>query len=148
MRKRTPRQWRDPMACITRRMPIACDQQRDLGITYHASLQALLLGYGTEQAWATLACTVNLAMLLAEAGICAAALPGILLAQQALLRARERALRTGTWALDGDGIRATLSAVNAHDEQISRATRAQITAAINAVHRRVEEGEIVCEAAT
>lgn len=142
MKKRTVRQVRDPMACITKRMPLADDQTRDLGIAYHVSLQAMLSGRGSEQAWSTVACTINIAMLLAEDGVEAAALPTILVAQEALLRVRERAQRTGKWAFDGDGIRVILAAINIHDEQISRATRGQIVAALEELHRRVMIGEV------
>lgn len=143
MKKRTYRKPLDPMACITRRMPLPDDQQRDLGIAYHVSLDAILRGHGTELAWATLACTLNVSLILSECGIDAPALQTIKLAQEALLRVRERAQRTGKWALDGDGIRVILAAVNIHDEQISRATRSQVTEAIREVHRRIEEGETV-----
>lgn len=141
MRKSTPRKRLDPMACVTRRMPLADDQTRDIGIAYHISLQAMLQGHGTEQSWSTLACSLNIALLLSEYGIEAAALPTIKLAQEALLRVRERAGRSGKWAFDGEGIRIILAAVNIHDEQISRATRGQVVAALVEVNRRVTEGE-------
>lgn len=66
----------------------------------------------------------------------------IKLAQEALLRVRERATRTGKWAFDGDGIRVILAAVNIHDEQISRVTRKQITNALNEVRRRIDLDEV------
>lgn len=141
MRKRAPRQVRDPMACITRRMPLADDQTRDLGIAYHISLQAMLNGNGTEQTWSTLACSLNIALLLAEYGIEASAMPTIKLAQEALLRVRDRAKQHGKWAFDGEGIRIILAAVNIHDEQISLATRSQVTAALVEINRRVTVGE-------
>lgn len=140
-RRNKPHRRIDPMACITRRMPLRDDQQTDIGIAYHASLQALLTGHGTEQTWATLACALNVSLLLAEYGICAPAIQTIQLAQEALLRAKERVGRTGKWALDGDGIRVLQAALNIHDEQISRTTRDKITAALNEVHRRVSIGE-------
>ena len=142
MKKRTARKILDPMACVTRRMPLADDQTRDLGLAYHISLQAMLSGDGTEQTWSTLACSINIAMLLAEYGIEAAALPTIKLAQEALLRVKDRAQRTGKWAFDGDGIRIILAAVNIHDEQISLATRKQITDALREVTRRIDDGEV------
>lgn len=141
MRKSTHRTVRDPMACIIKRLPLADDQTRDLGIAYRISLQAMLNGRGTEQTWGTLACSLNIALLLCEYGIDAAALPTIKLARDALLRVRERAIAHGKWAFDGDGIRIILAAVNIHDEQISRATRGQVVAALAEVHRRVEIGE-------
>lgn len=141
MRKTCHRQTLDPMACITRRTPLADDQQRDLGIAYHISLQALLGGHGTEQSWSTLACTINIALILAENSINPGAIQTVKLAQEVLLRARERAGRTGKWAFDGDGIRVIFAAINLHDEQINRATRGQIVSAIEEVHRRVMSGE-------
>lgn len=140
-RRNKPHRRIDPMACITRRMPLRDDQQIDIGIAYHASLQALLTGHGTEQTWSTLACALNTALLLSEYGVCAPATQTIKLAQESLLRARERAGRTGKWALDGDGIRTLQAALNIHDEQISRTTRDKITAALHEVHKRVSMGE-------
>ena len=142
MRKRAHRQIRDPMACMTRRMPLADDQTRDLGLAYHLALQALLNGNGTEQTWSTLACSINIALLLSECGIEAAAIPTIKIAQEALLRVRDRAQRTGKWAFDGEGIRVILAAVNIHDEQVGIATRKQITDALHEVHRRIDIGEV------
>ena len=142
MKKRCRRQLRDPMACVTKRMPLATDQTRDLGLAYHLALQALLNGNGTEQTWSTLACSINIALLLSEQGIEASAIQTIKLAQEALLRVRERATRTGKWAFDGDGIRVILAAVNIHDEQISRVTRKQITNALNEVRRRIDLDEV------
>ncbi len=143
MRKHTPRKYIDPMGWIAKRTPLADDQQRDLGIAYRISLQAILNGHGTEQAWATLCCTLNVALILCEIGIHAHALQSIKLAQETMVRVRERAQRTGKWAFDGDGIRAIHVAVNLHDEQITRASRGQITAAIVEVQKRVEVGETV-----
>lgn len=141
MKKRNPRRLLDPMGWVKSRMPLEDDQMRDLGIAYHVSLQAMLSGRGTEQTWSTLACVINIALLLSEAGIEPSAIQTIKLAQEALLRVRDRAGRSGKWAFDGEGIRIILAAVNLHDEQISRATRGQVTAALVEVNRRVTIGE-------
>lgn len=141
MKKRCHRTVRDPSAWITKRTPLANDQQRDLGIAYRASLQAMLRGHGTEQAWSTLACSFNIALLLAEQGISANTIETIKLAQDALLRSRERALRTKTWAFDGDGARIVMAAANIHDEQLECAPRGHIVTAIKEVHRRISVGE-------
>lgn len=137
----TARRLINPLAFLGQRARLEDDQLRDLGIAYHASLQALLTGHGTEQAWATLSCSLNLALILCEIGIAGPAIQTIKLAQEAMRRSRERAQRTGKWALDGDGIRILQAALTIHDEQISRCTRKQITAALNEVHRRVSIGE-------
>ncbi len=143
MRKRTPRQHFDPMGWVKKRLPLADDQQRDICIAYRASLQAMLRGHGTEQAWSTLSCSFNIALILCEQGLCAAAIPTIKLAQQALVRVHERAQCTGKWVFDGDGIRVVLATANIHDEQLEMATRGQIIAALDEVHRRIEIGETV-----
>ncbi|MFA6015862.1 MAG: hypothetical protein WC742_12425 [Gallionellaceae bacterium] len=131
----------NPLYFLSQHARLDDDQTRDLGIAYRVSLQALLTGHGSEQAWSTLACTLNVAMILCEIGIAAPALQTVLLAQEAMLRSRERAERTGKWALDGEGIRILQAALNIHDEQISFCTRQQITAALEEVHRRVSVGE-------
>lgn len=141
MRKSTERTIRDPKGCIVQRTPLANDQQRDLGIAYRASLQAMLRGHGTEQAWSTLACSFNIALLLAEQGISANTIETIKLAQEAMLRTRERAQRTHSWAFDGDGARVVMAAANIHDEQLEFASRGQIVAAIKEVYRRIAIGE-------
>ena len=141
MRKTCKRTVRDPMAWLAKRTPLAVDQVRDISIAYHASLQALLRGNGTEQAWSTLACSFNVALILAEDGVSANAIETIKLGQDALLRARDRAKRVGKWAFDGDGIRLVMATANIHDEQIERASRAQVVAALQEVYRRIEIGE-------
>ncbi len=142
MRKHTPRTILDPMAWITKRIPLADDQQRDIGIAYHVSLQAMLSGHGNEQAWCTLSCSLNIALMLAEAGYCAGAIPSIKCAQEAMMRSQERAQRTDRWAFDGDGIRSIQAALTIHDEQISRASKADVARAIRAVHQRIEANEV------
>jgi hypothetical protein len=131
------------MEWISKRTPLADDQVRDLAIAYRVSLQALLRGKGTKQAWSTLACSFNIALLLAEYGISANAIQTIKLAQDALMRARERANRTGTWAFDGEGAKVILATANIHDEQLDVATKAQIMTAFVEVNRRVMVGEVI-----
>ncbi|NNM70203.1 MAG: hypothetical protein HKM00_09630 [Gallionella sp.] len=143
MRKRTPRQVRDPMACVTQRMPLTDDQQRDLCIAYRIQLQAMLRGSGTEETWNTLTCSLNIALILCEQGIGANAIQTIQLAQEALLACRERARRLSRWAFSGDEARMVMSACSIHDEQLEFATRAQVVSALTEVHRRIEIGETV-----
>ena len=133
----------DPIARLLRNTTLAADQQRDIGIAYHASLSAMANGHGTEQAWCTLACAVNLTLILSENGYCAGAIPTIKLAQDGLMRARLRAANLGKWGLDGDALQALRSAVLIHDEQISLATRLQVSEALREVHKRVEEDQVL-----
>lgn len=141
MRKRTPRQVRDPMACVMQRMPLADDQKRDLGIAYRMQLQAMLRGSGTEESWSTLACSLNIALILCEQGISANAIQTIQLAQDALLSCRARQFRVKKWAFNGDEAKIVMRACSIHDEQLEFATRAQVVAALKEVHHRIEIGE-------
>ena len=143
MKKHTRRTIRDPMSWIAKRTPLASDQQRDIGIAYHASLQAMLRGMGNEQAWSTLACSINTTLLLCERGYCAGAIATIKLAQQALMLSRLRAAKLHRWGFSGDEARLVMSACNIHDEQLSRCTRDDIAASLREVHRRIEMEEVL-----
>jgi hypothetical protein len=143
MRKSCNRKVRDPMAYIHTHITLAQDQQRDIGIAYRTSLQAMLRGQGTEQTWSTVACMLNLALILTEQGVLPQALDTIKQAQDAIVRSRARAEKFNSWAFDGEGIRAVLTAANYHDEQLEVAKRSQVVHAIKEVHRRVEIGEAV-----
>ncbi|MFA6204422.1 MAG: hypothetical protein WC710_14685 [Gallionella sp.] len=140
--KRTVRPLLDPMVFITKRAPLASDQQRDIGIAYHASLQAILRGHGNEQAWCTLSCSLNIALMLCEQGFSAGHIEDIKRAQTAMISCRTRAEIHNKYGFTGDEARLVMAACNIHDEQISHASRAQITEAIHEVHQRIEIGEI------
>lgn len=142
MKKHTHRTVRDPMGWITQRMPLASDQQRDIGIAYHASLQAILRGHGTEQTWSTLACSLNIALMLCEQGFSAGHMEDIRRAQTAMMSCRARAELHLKYGFTGDEARLVMFACTIHDEQLSRARKGQIAEAIRTVHRRIEEGEI------
>lgn len=146
-RKRTHRTVRDPMSWVIKRLPIADDQTRDLGNAYRIALQTLLDGRGTEQTWSTVACALNIALLLSEKGINAEAEPIITLAQEAMLQVRAQANASGEWRINlaFHKKQAILAAINAHDEQCAVATKQQIQDALREVHRRVEAGEVFRE---
>lgn len=91
----------------------------------------------------TLACSMNVAMLLAERGNKAGNLPCIQTAQDALMSCKARADRMGRWAFSGDEMNEVMRAVAIHDEQIETTTRAEITEALREVHRRVTMGEVL-----
>ena len=151
-RSKKPRRHYDPSRlfhCVAARQerktaarPLDLSQTNDIGLAYHLSFSAVQGGYGTEEAWSQLACSMNIAMLLAEQGIGSERLGDIRRAQDALMRAKARGERTGTWGLDGDGIRDLRAAITAHDAQISTATKAQIRAAISEMHRRMNAGDV------
>lgn len=83
--------------------PLAEDQQRDLSLAYRCAFQALRMGAGTEETANTVACALNIAMVLAERGSYCLHMEEIKAAQAGLMRCKERAARLGRWALDGEG---------------------------------------------
>lgn len=129
-------------AWLARNQRLATDQQVDLGTAYHMALQAILRGHGAEQAWHTLACSLNIALILCEQGFCAGEIETIKQAQQALMSCKARADKRNRYAFSGDEARLVMAATTIHDDQISRATRAQVTAALREVHRRIESDEV------
>lgn len=143
MRKQTRRTVRDPMAWINERITLADDQQRDIGIAFHASLQAILRGHGNEQAWATLSCSLNIAMMLCEQGFSAGSLQVIQMAQNAMMTCKARADRHNKYGFTGDEARLVMAACNIHDEQLSRARKAQVAEALRELHRRIEQGDVI-----
>lgn len=154
-RSQKPRRKYDPNRAIRRVVsthaarieaaPLAADQQRDLGLAYHLSFEAMLRG-GAEEAWHALAATLNIALILCERGFGVEFEGEIKAAMRALMRTKYRQQETGSWALDGDGITAMRRALEIHDAQIEFAERGEIRAAINEVYARVMAGDVYAEA--
>lgn len=135
------------LALLNRRSreQLADDQTRDLALAYRMSLTGMLTGHGTEQMWSTLACSLNIAMLLAEAGVhpdhtYTQALQIIKDAQQGLMRAAHFAHDGGEWKL-GTNQLSIGSAFHLHDKQLEQASKGQIVCAMEEVHRRITVGD-------
>lgn len=129
-------------AWMTKRKPLANDQLRDLSLAYRLALQAMLRGSGTEETFSTLACSLNIAMVLCEQGVWASYLHGIQEAQDALLSSRDRAQKLNKWGFDGNEARLVMRALAIHDEQLAMATKSQIVSALAEVKNRLTEGEV------
>jgi hypothetical protein len=141
-----PRKAINRAVSIVEASPLTGEQQRDLGLAYHLSFQAMLNG-GTEEAWHALAATCNIALILCERGFGAEFENEIKAGMRALMRTKYRQRQTGSWAMDGEGISAMRTALEIHDAQVEIAERAEIRRALNEVYRRVEAGETYAEAA-
>jgi hypothetical protein len=126
--------------------PLTDDQQRDLGLSYWLCFDQMLHG-GSEEAWHSLASTLNIALVLVERGFGAEYESEIKDAQNALMRAKSRQARTGSWSLDADGIAAFRKALCIHDAQMGLAERSEIRAATTEVRRRIEGGDVLAEVA-
>lgn len=130
------------LALLNRRSHEQLDdiQLRDLGLAYLGALRGMTTGHGNEQQWSTLACSINVAMVLAELGVMPQGLQVIQDGQDALLRVRTHAQLNGEWRL---GIHAfpIECAFKLHNQQIKEAGKGQIITALEEVHRRVAAGQ-------
>lgn len=121
---------------------IAGDQVRDLSLAYRVSLNAMEVGKGTEQAWATCACSLNIALLLAEQGVVPQAESAIKAAQESLLIIRGIAEKSGEWSVGSHGF-ILRCAFALHDEQIEVASKGQIIQALEQIHARIVSGDVL-----
>ena len=122
------------------RAPLDDTQLRDLGLAYLDALRGMTTGHGTEVLWNTLACSINVAMVLAEIGVMPQGLQVINAGQDALIRVRAHAQNTGEWTL-GIHAFAIECAFKFHDQQLKEAGKGQIIAALEEVHRRIDAGQ-------
>ncbi|MCM2543891.1 hypothetical protein ACVCII_24095 [Burkholderia glumae] len=124
-------------------------QTTDLGIAYHIALDEMIHGRGTEEHWSTVACALNITLVLAER--VKKGVPGwIELTNRALagvVRSRDRARRVGAWGFDGEALADVKEALVLHDEQMAIFNKGEIMAALAEVHRRIDAGEVLKEAA-
>jgi hypothetical protein len=129
------------------RAPMDISQKTDIGIAYYMALNEMTNGRGSEEHWSTVACALNLALVIAETG---PGLDGIEIIKSALagaVRSRERARRTGKWGYDGDALIDIRIALETHDAQMATVSKAVILKALSEVHRRIDAGEVFKEAA-
>lgn len=132
---------------LDRRTPMDVGQTTDLGIAYHVALDEMIHGRGTEEHWSTVACALNITLVLSERW---PAVGDVALANNALagaVRSRDRARRLGSWGFDGDALADVKAALALHDEQMVVFTKAEILDALGEVHRRIDAGEVFKEAA-
>ncbi|MEK6420003.1 MAG: hypothetical protein V4801_10380 [Burkholderia gladioli] len=132
---------------LERRTPMDRHQTTDLGIAYHIALDEMIHGRGTEEHWSTLACALNITLVLSE--LCPEA-GDTSLANRALagiVRSRDRARRLKTWGFDGEALADVKAALALHDEQMVVFTKGEVLAALAEVHRRIDSGHAFKEAA-
>jgi hypothetical protein len=146
MRKRGKRftTRRDPSALMRTLVgvkPLEQDQRTDLGIAYRMSFESLRTSHGKESDFHTIACSLNIALVLAERGYGAEWVEQVKAAQDGLMRCLGRGQKTGSWGLDGPAMTALSEALALHDEQIVLATQKEIREAIAEVHRRITNGD-------
>lgn len=121
--------------------PLGEGHQIDLGLSYHVAFESMRKGQGQKGDFHTIACAINIALVLSERGYGSGLIDRVKDAQNGLLRCMERGERTRAWGLDGEAMSAIADALALHDDQIAAATQREIREAIAEVHRRVDNGD-------
>ncbi len=142
-RKRIPRPI-DPMGglgLLNRRTtaPVEEVQLRDLGLAYLGALRGMTTKHGNENMWHTLACSINVAMVLSEMGVMPQGMSVIHQGQDALIRVKAHAEKSGEWKLGANAFPIEC-AFKFHHQQIKEASRGQLITALEEVHRRLDAG--------
>ena len=128
--KNTAMLARNPVFRAVGRRPMEASRQTDLALAARMAFESVQRGTANDADRDTLVCMVNVAMVLASKHLSAADLDDQLAAQDALLRADGRALTGKAWNFDGEGRRAMLVAIDAHEQQIALLGQALVTDAL------------------
>lgn len=143
MRKSCNRKRYIPGEYIARHTPIAKGNQDKLAVHYHLSLEAMRRGYGSEQAWQSLADAVNISLCMAESnGLKRDNFNEINEASLALVTCRDRFKSSGKWGMTGDELKTVMRAMAIYDEQNAMATVSQQIRSLAEVKTRIELGDI------
>lgn len=122
--------------------PLVKEQQIDLA-SYWLVFEAILGGHGVEDHFHTLAGTVNIAVVLSEAGYCADAKAAFLEAQDALMNCWRRFSKFGKIGFTGLEIGAMRRALVAHHVQMEITPQKAMLAAVHEVMKRKSEGHLL-----
>jgi N-acetylglucosamine kinase-like BadF-type ATPase len=109
-----------------------------LAVQYHAAFATLRL-CGGHEAFKDVAAAILIAQRFAEVGIAPEFAGEINEALKALHRVQERALGTGRWLLDGDGLKSVMRGMAIYDAQMDVATYGQLREAVVEAARRNDE---------
>jgi hypothetical protein len=125
-------------------MNLTDEALQDLGLAYHSAFE-MMIKHGGEEPFHTLAAAINIAGRFCEMGVGDEYADDVEAAIVALKRVRERALRTGRWALDGDAIKCITRALQIHDAQMESVSYDELRRAIEQVYA-MNESQLAAEA--
>lgn len=140
--KKTALLARNPVFRAVGRKPMEATRQTDLALAARMAFESVQRGTANVADRDTLVCMVNVAMVLASKHLSTADLDDQLAAQDALLRADGRALTGKAWNFDGEGRRAMLTAIDAHEQQIAQLGQAYVTDALLTVMDMRAKGHV------
>jgi hypothetical protein len=121
------------------------DQLTDLGLAYRLALDAMCNGGASEENWETVACSLNIGLVLTERGFGKEHEPLFVTALAGAFRSKLRADSGKGWAFDGPALTAIKSAFEVHDQQIEMATVLEMRDAVTEVRRRSRLGNVYRE---
>lgn len=124
------------------RRPMQQDKQDDVALFYRFAFDAMQQGRGSEEQWGTVVFTLNMAVLLCERGYGPEWEDLLNRALEGAFRAKVRADKTGRWGFDGPALSAIREALEVHEAQMAAATQADILAARDEMHRRIDSGNV------
>lgn len=133
---------RNPIFRALARNPMTQSQQTDLALASRIAFEATRRGEASEADRDTLACMINVSLVLAERHCTAVEVEVVKLAQEALLRADGRALEGRHWGLDGQGLQAIVAILDMHEQQIALVGREAVAGAELEVRARMQRGQV------
>lgn len=133
---------RNPVFKAFGRVPMAKEKQVDLALAARLAFESVQRGTFTANDRDTLACVVNVGMVLADKHCSPVDLQAALDAQDAMLRADRRVLEGKAWNFDGPGRLQMLAALDLHEQQIEALGYAAITDAILTIQAMRARGEV------
>lgn len=129
------------------RIPIDGEQLTDLGVAYRMAYQQMTDGHATEENWCTVVTSLNIALVLAERCFDGQYAAEINKALEGAFRARVRALKCGSWGLDGQAMQDIKKVFDIHEAQMEMVTKLEIIGALDEVKKRIVTGNVYREAA-
>lgn len=114
----------------------------DLARSYWLYFDQLKQHTASEIAWNNVTCSLNMAMLLCELVFGDEHLPLMIRALEGMFKAKMRGEKTGSYRLDGDGLRAVQEALHIHDAQMELATPRDMVRADMELKKRMADGNV------
>jgi hypothetical protein len=126
---------------MNRVQPFDDDEQLRLNLPVRVSFESMKTGKGTDDDFHTVAAVVNVAMVCAEK-IDPLVLETAIRARDALIRCKERRVRTGRWGFDGPALMDIPPCIDLHEQLVAAQTPLQMQKAMQEVIRRMDSGEV------
>lgn len=132
----------NPVYRALNRAPLSGSQQTDLALAARLAFECTRRGQASEADRDTLACMVNVSLVLSERHCSPVEVEVTKLTQEALLRADGRALEGLRWGLDGQGLQAITAILDMHEQQIALVGREAVAGAVLEVRARMARGQV------